>query len=106
VGDADFASSLASHSLGSYRVVHASDCVPHLPPCCGGLRKGERGREGGEKGLLEQDADVEGFRISFSTSLPTLLSSLQSNVTLSQIVLFTTGRKCGMTTVWGKGLLS
>lgn len=39
VGDADFASSLASHSLGSYRVVHASDCVPHLPPCCGGLRK-------------------------------------------------------------------
>ncbi len=50
VGDADFASSLALHTLGSYRVVHASDCVPHLPPCCGGLWKGEGGREGGREG--------------------------------------------------------
>ena len=30
--------------------MHSSDCVPHLPPCCDGLLKGEGGREGGREG--------------------------------------------------------
>ncbi|TFJ84219.1 hypothetical protein NSK_004210 [Nannochloropsis salina CCMP1776] len=39
-GDVGFATAVAEYSRGSYRLVHASDCVPHLPPCCGGMDGG------------------------------------------------------------------
>jgi hypothetical protein len=41
VGDVVFAQTLPFVTAGAFRVVHKSDCVPHLPPCCDGLRAGQ-----------------------------------------------------------------
>lgn len=41
VGDVVFAQTLPLFTLGAFRVVHKSDCVPHLPPCCDGLLAGQ-----------------------------------------------------------------
>ena len=46
-GDVGFATAVAEYTQGSYRLVHASDCVPHLPPCCGGVDGGNHAGEGG-----------------------------------------------------------
>lgn len=42
VGDVVFAQALPFFTAGAFRVVHRSDCVPHLPPCCDGLLDGKR----------------------------------------------------------------
>ncbi len=47
VGDVVFAQAVPIFTVGAFRVVHRSDCVPHLPPCCDGLLEGPFGWDGG-----------------------------------------------------------